>query len=428
MVRVATPLALAQAAVILMSVVDTLFVGRYDATHLAGVGVGNALSHGILVFGMGIALALEPLVAQALGAGERALAFSWWRTGSRLTLIASVPLALIALGGASISQVFDVEAAIADQAFAYTLWRTPANVLFLYWLAARAVLQSQQRTRPLLLAAFLANIVNAAADALLVDGVVTLGAAGAGAATSLSTVVLFVVARRAVNLSVPVRTADTPPTSAGRLLRVGLPVSVQLAAEFLMFSTTGIVAAAIGQAEGAAHQVALNCATLTFMFASGIGGAAGARVGAAIGQGDTPLARRRAAVAVWMTLAVMGTSAVLFALFADPLAALFTAHDEPGVTELAASLLLIAALFQLFDGAQVVIAGVLRGAGDIRVPLVITIIAYWAIGFATGVALAFGADLGARGLWFGLSAGLASASIGLGWRTIALFRRDVARL
>jgi len=432
MARFAVPLATAQAAIILMSVVDTLFVGRYDAVHLSGVGVGGALSHGILVFGMGIAFALEPLVAQALGAGEAGRAFAWWRTGARLTLIMSIPLTALVLLGAYFSEIFGVEPAIADQAFSYALWRTPANLLFLYWLAARAVLQSQQRTRPLLFAALLANIVNAAADAILVDGVVTLGAAGAGLATSLSTVILFVVASRAIALSRPdaLTPADGlgPPPSARRLLNLGLPVSLQLAAEFGMFSSVGIIAASIGAVEGAAHQIALNCATLTFMFAAGIGGAAGARVSEAVGRGDSALARRRAGVAVLLALGVMATSAVLFAVFAEPLAALFSADDEPEVQALSVQLLMIASLFQLFDGAQVVIAGVLRGVGDVKVPLLITLGAYWAVGFLVGMLLAFEGGLGARGLWFGLSAGLCTSSLGLGWRTVVVFRSDIARL
>jgi MATE family multidrug resistance protein len=429
--RLAAPLAIAQAAVILMSVVDTLVVGRFDATHLAGVGVGSAVSHGVLVFGMGFALALEPLVAQALGAGEAHRAFAWWRTGARVTLLVGVPLSALALGLTAASEAFGVEAAIVDLALDYALARTPANLAFLYWIASRAFLQSQQRTRPLLIAAAVANVLNAVADVALVDGLVTLGATGAGLATSASSLILLVVAARAIALGAPVgeapRAAGTG-VSARALLRLGAPISLQLAAEFLVFSTAGVLAAGLGAMEGAAHQVAINCATVTFMLAGGLGGAAASLVGDAVGRGDTLLARRRALAAVVLALGLMGTSAVCFALLADPLADAFTADGDPAVAGLAAELLRIAALFQLFDGAQVVLGAVLRGAGDVRVPLVMTLAAYWAVGFTVALGLAFGAGLGAVGLWLGLSAGLASASLALGLRARVVFARPIARV
>jgi MATE family multidrug resistance protein len=428
--RLAGPLAIAQAAVILMSVVDTLVVGRFDATHLAGVGVGSAVSHGVLVFGMGFALALEPLVAQALGAGEPQRAYAWWRAGARVTLLVGLPLSALALSLVAVSGHFGVDAAIIELALDYTLTRTPANLAFLYWMASRAFLQSQQRTRPLLIAAAVANVVNALADVALVDGLVTLGAAGAGLATSASSLILLAVAARAIALGAPRPAAEA--TSAGvsarALLRLGAPISLQLAAEFLVFSTAGVLAAGLGALEGAAHQVAINCATVTFMLAGGLGGAASSLIGDAIGRGETPLARRRALAAVTLALGLMGTSALAFALLADPLADAFTADGDPAVASKAAELLRIAALFQLFDGAQVVLGAVLRGAGDVRVPLVMTLAAYWAVGFTVALWLAFGAGLGVVGLWLGLSAGLAAASLALGMRARVVFARPIARV
>lgn len=435
MARLAGPLAVAQAAVILMSVVDTLVVGRFDATHLAGVGVGSAVSHGVLVFGMGFAMALEPLVAQALGAGEHARAHAWWKTGAQVTLRVALPLSVLAIGLVALAPAVGLAHDICSHALSYTLARTPANIAFLYWIASRAVLQSHQLTRPLLIAAFVANLVNAVADVLLVDGLLTLGAAGAGLATSASSLILVAVARQAISATGPEASprsdragaTATEGVSARALLRLGAPISLQLAAEFLVFSTAGLLAAGLGAVEGAAHQVAINCATFTFMLASGLGGAASSLVGDAVGRGDTRSARRRARAAVTLALGLMGTSAVGFALLADPLADAFTADAERDVAVLAADLLRVAALFQLFDGAQVVLAAVLRGAGDVRVPLFMTLIAYWGVGFVVATLLAFGAGLGALGLWLGLSAGLATASLALGLRARAVLAGAIAR-
>jgi len=425
--RLATPLALAQIGTMLMGVVDTAVVSRFSAAHAAGASLGNSVAMGLLVFGMGLAIALEPLIAQAHGAGERDRAWGWWRTGLRVSLISAIPLSFAAIALTMLAHHVGISEETRDIAVDYLIARTPGNLLFLVFMAAKSFLQSYQRSRPLLVAAIVANVFNLVADVLLVDGVVQWGAVGAGLATSVSTIVLVLIAVGAIGKSRPADTSRIPPGDTRLLLKLGLPLGIQLAAEFLVFSTCGVIATALGDIEGNAHQIALHCTSLTFMAALGISGATAARVGEAVGLSRPDLVRQRSRAGFVLTMAVMGCSALLFALFASPIVGLFS-PKEAAVFTLAAELLGIGALFQFFDGTQVLVSGALRGVGDIRFPFIVTTLGYWAVGFPVALGLTYGLDMGAHGLWYGLTAGLFAASVGLGWRYLAIERHGVDRL
>lgn len=425
--RFALPLALAQIGTMLMGVVDTAVVSRFSASHAAGTALGNSIAMGILVFGMGLSIALEPLMAQAFGARERGRAWGWWRTGLRVSLIAAIPLSLIAIGIAWFADAFGVSPETRDHGLHYLLARTPGNLVFLAWMAARSFLQSHQMTRPLLVASALANVFNLAVDLALVDGLVAWGATGAGLATSVSTAVLVWSLTRAIATHRPPAGTPIPAGDIRLLVKLGLPLGLQLAAEFLVFSTCGIIATALGDIEGNAHQIALNCTALTFMGAVGISSATAARVGEAVGLGRADLVKLRSRAGFALTMMVMGCSAILFGFFAAPIVSLFS-PKEAAVFVLAAELLGIGALFQFFDGTQVLISGALRGVGDIRFPFIVTVLGYWAVGFPFSVILTFSFDQGAHGLWYGLTVGLFAASIGLTWRYLHVERRGVRRL
>ncbi|MFO0751315.1 MAG: MATE family efflux transporter [Myxococcota bacterium] len=425
--RLAFPLAAAQMTIMLMGIVDVAVVGHYDSVHLSGTWLGHSITHGTLVFGSGIVLALEPLMAQALGAGEQGRAWSWWKTGLRVALGTAIPLSLLAVLLVSLAQLVGVPDDIQTQGLNHILARTPGNFVYVAFLAARAFLQSHQSPRALVIAAIMANVVNLGLDLALVDGLVTWGATGAGIATSFSTIVLFAVLLRAVRGHRPPPGTELPKTSARALIRVGLPLGFQLAAEFLVFTTCGVLATTLGPVSGSAHAIALQWSTLSFMAAVGLSSAAAARIGEAIGQGRPDLVRLRAKAAMLWMVIIMGTSATVYALGAPLIAELNAPHDLP-VRALASRLLLIAAFFQLFDGTQVVMSGCLRGVGDLRFPFVLTVLGYWGVGFPIAYGLAFPAGLGAEGLWYGLTAGLGAASVALAWRFVRVSSRAIVRL
>ena len=438
--RLAWPLVLAQASVMFMGIVDTAVVGHHSRLALGAVSLGNALSYAFLVFGMGFAMSLEPLVAQALGAGRRERAWEWWRVGLRVAIITGVPLAALAVASSWATELIGVETVLRERTTDYLVARTPGMLVYLVYMAARSFLQSHQRTRPLIVAAVVANVFNLVADIVLVGGDATLvklglpalgipalGAVGAGVATSVSTIVMTLMLVSAVRALKPAAEGDTTGVNARALVRIGFPLGLQLATEFLVFSSVGVLAATIDEVSAGAHQIALHCATMTFMASVGIGGAASARVGFSIGRDGGVGVRRAGAAAITLSMAVMTVSAVLFLTLSDPLAALF-APDEHAVRALAGRLIVIAGIFQLFDGLQVVSSGALRGAGDVVRPFLITTVGYWGVGFPTAVLLAFEADLGARGLWFGLTAGLGTTGIALAIRFWRLSGRSFTRL
>ncbi len=427
MARLATPLALSQMGMMLMGVVDTAIVSRFDATHAAGTTLGNSITFGLLVFGMGLSTALEPLMAQAHGANERGRVWGWWRTGVRTSIAMGLPLSILAIVLTALSHHVGIDREIRDRGLEYVLARTPANLVMLLWMSARSFLQSHQYTRALLIGAFIANVFNLFANMALVDGFVQWGAGGAGIATSVSTIALVWVLTRAIAGHRPPPGTTIIEGDGKLLMRLGLPLGLQLAAEFIVFSTCGVLATTLGAAEGNAHQIALHCTTMTFMAAVGVSGATAARVGEAIGMHRPDLMRMRARAGFLLTIAIMGTSAILFALFAPWIVGLFNPAAFE-VRALSVQLLGIAALFQLFDGTQALVSGALRGVGDVRFPFVLTVIAYWGIGFPVAIALCYAADLGLAGLWYGLTAGLFAASVGLMGRYLLVERRGVERL
>ena len=439
--RLAGPLIVAQASVMMMGVVDTAVVGHYDRLELGAVSLGNALTFALLVFGMGFSMALEPLVAQSLGAREPERAWAWWRVGLKVAAVAGIPLTLLAVFSAEVTAPLGVDAALRERATAYLVARAPAMLVFLVYLSARSVLQSHQRTRPMVVAAVVANVFNLLTDIVFVGGDATLvdlglpalgipayGAVGAGAATSVSTILMTVMLLRDVHRLRPRAVGPAPAgVTARALVHIGMPLGLQLATEYLVFSGVGVLAASLGEVPAGAHQIALHCSTLTFMVAVGFGGAASARVGYSVGHDGGATVRVAGNAALLLVVLTMAVTALIFLLLNDPLAALFS-PDDPEVRGLAASLITIAGLYQIFDGLQVVAAGALRGAGDVRLPFVITALGYWGIGLPTAALLAFEADLGARGLWYGLTAGLGVTGLALVLRFWRLSRGRLTRL
>jgi MATE family multidrug resistance protein len=198
-----------------------------------------------------------------------------------------------------------------------------------------------------------------------------------------------------------------------RLFRVGWPIGVAYGLEVGLFAVTALLMGTFGTTALAAHQVAIQCAAFTFMVPLGIGMAATVRVGQAVGRGDTGGIRRAGYVALCLACLFMLGTAVIFWTVPEAIVSLYLDLGDPrnaAVVRLAAVLLGIAAVFQLFDGAQVVLVGALRGLEDTRGPMVANFFAYWVIGLTTGAVLGFGYDRGAPGLWWGLVVGLAAAA------------------
>jgi MATE family multidrug resistance protein len=210
------------------------------------------------------------------------------------------------------------------------------------------------------------------------------------------------------------------------LLRLGVRIGLQLLAEVSVFAVASVLCGAIGKQAAAAHQVAITLAAFTFCVALGIAAATSVRVGFHVGRGDTPAARRAGFLGLGLGTAFMTASALTFLALPAPLASVLT--DDAAVVGAAAPLVMIAAVFQLSDGAQTVAAGALRGAGDAQAPLLANVAGHYAVGLPIAVALGFTADLGAPGIWWGLCAGLTAVAASLTWRFAALSSRPIRRV
>lgn len=426
LLRLAAPLALAFGGNQLLSFVDTAMVGRLGATELAGVALGSGLFFAVSVLGVGAVLGMDPLVSQAIGAGEGARARAVVRAGMRLAAVVGLVLALLVGLTPPRLGLAGVEPGAQREAMALVLGRIPGLVPFLWVTAIRSYLQAVGMTRPILVAVVVANVANVVANGLLIFGdraletvglpavgLPALGVLGAGLGSSVATIAQLAVTWWALGKATAPGDGDTAVT-ARDVLRIGWPIGLTLLAEVGAFAGAGVLAGRIGPEAAAGHQVAITIASMSFCVSMGIASATTVRVGRAVGRGDAEGARRAGFAGIAASLAYMMACAVVLAVFAGPIARVLS--DRPEVLAAAVPLVQIAAFFQLSDGLQVTGAGALRGIGDTRFIQWANLFGHYLVGLPLAVWLAFHGGLAERGLWWGLSAGLTAVAVPLVWR------------
>lgn len=426
--RLALPLALAQMGQALMGLVDTAVLGRVSAQAQAAAGLGNSLTFTVSYFGMGVMLALDPLVAQAIGAKDEARARSWLWQGVWLAGVVSVPILLAMAVLPALLVPFGVKPELADGAREYMLWRLPGVPLLMLFVGTRSYLQSVGRPAAAFWAMVLANLANLALDVLLIFGagpVPALGVAGAAIATTVCTGLQFAVLLLVLG-PVPQGTARRPDQARlKQALTLGLPIGLHFLAESGLFSLSGVLAGRLGAEAVAAHQVVLTTASVTFCVAVGIGSAAATRVGWSIGAHDVAGARRAGFTAFASAAVFMCFASVGFLTFPRLLGGLLS--NDARVIEVVVALFVVAAVFQVSDGVQAVGAGALRGAGDTRFTLWANLVGHWLIGLPVAVLLGVKGTLGVVGLWWGLSAGLTAVAVALLVRFHLVTRHAIPR-
>ncbi len=431
---VAVPVVIVEVGLMFMGVVDTLIVGRVSAEALAAVALGNLYFFNCIVIAVGTLMALDPLVSQAVGAGDRVAVTRALQRG----IVLSVALGLVTMAGmipaGPLLRAFRQPAEVIPDATTYIHVSAAGMIPFLGFIVLRQSLQALGRLAPIVVTIVIANLLNAALNWVLVFGNLgapRLGVAGSAIATAIGRFVLFgmLLALTWRDLRPHLHALERASLSWAplrRMLALGLPIGLQQFLEFSVFGTVGLLMGTFGAAQVAAHQIALNMAALTFMVPLGVAAAAAVRVGHAVGAADAPRSRRAARISYVVAAGFMSTTAVLFLALPRPLSALYT--SDAAVIAIAASLLPIAGLFQVVDGLQAVGAGVLRGLGDTRIPLIAMLSGHWLIGLPVSLVLAFRTGMGPQGLWWGFVAGLTSVAIFLLIRVRFLFRRGVSRV
>jgi len=410
----AWPVVLGHLGTMGMGVVDTMMVGRLGADALASVSLGHTWSWLVLVTVTGGAHGLDPHFAQAFGARKPHAAGATLIQGLALLSLLSLPvLALHFLAGPALS-LMGQPAQLIPTADAYVRVLAPSIPMVLGFQVLRQYLQGDGWMRPAAWVVFLANGVNALLNWVLIYGGLggpALGEVGSAWATLIARTFmlagLLVLGWPLVKKGMAGWAGAVSPARLIALARDVVPVGLQVGLESWAFGGSTMLVGLLGAIPLAAHTVTLNMAALSFMVPLGISAAASTRVGNLMGEG------RSWTVAAWTAVglgaSVMLASASAYTLLPEPLLRLFT--DDAAVLLVGAGLLPLLAAFQIFDGIQVVSFGVLRGAGDVRLPALANVLGYWVLGLPIGCWLAFPGGWGARGIWLGLTIGLAVVAV-----------------
>jgi MATE family multidrug resistance protein len=426
MVALAYPLVLTNLAQALIATTDVVLLGWAGPHALAAASLGVNLVNACVFFGTGLVSAAAPMIAQALG--ERGSAVRDVRRTVRQTLWVSVALAvpmwLILWQAEPILLLFGQRPDLARDAVRLVHPMMIGLLPLFFYYVLRAFVSALEQPIWAFVIGVVAVVLNAVLNYALIFGrlgLPSLGLFGAGLGSALSNLFMFagmalVVTRqrrfRRFHLFGHWWRADWPRFLA--VWRLGLPIAVTVGFEVTIFNCAVFLMGLIGTAELAAHAIAVQLAALCFMIPLGLAQAATVRVGLAYGRGDAAGVARAGRAALAITMAVMAMTATILLSQRYHLVALFLQPANPAdrhVAALAVSFLLVAALFQFFDGAQAVGAGMLRGLQDTFVPMVLALVGYWIVGLGTAVLLAFWMGWGGLGVWIGLAAGLATVAV-----------------
>jgi MATE family multidrug resistance protein len=421
MLRLALPVVIAELGWTTMSTVDTIMVGRLSAEAIGAVALGSALFLGVTIFGMGLLLGLDTVISQAYGAGNLRDCHRSLVHGIYLALALTPPLTLVLHGVVRLLPRFGIAPGVLTLTVPYMRPIIWSLLPLLLYAASRRYLQATGHEKVVMTAYIAANLLNALVNWTLIFGKLgfpRIGVAGAAWATFLSRVFMagFLLAailyydRKGPRQLLPLPLAIEWPRVL-RLLDLGIPAALQITLEVGLFSAATALAAGLDADSLAAHQIAITVASTTFMVPYGVSSAAAVRVGQAVGRRDPDGVVRAGWMAIALGVGFMGSAALALWIVPRPIIAFFT--SDPGVLGVGVSLLSVAALFQLFDGLQVVTIGVLRGLGDTRTPMFAGLFGYWVLALPAGWALAFPLGLGVRGLWFGMLVGLFAVGVSL---------------
>ncbi len=418
------PLVIAQLAQISLSTTDVIMVGWLGPRYLAAATLANSLFIATQLFGMGVIEAVAPMVAQARGARDVRSVRRTLRQGIWVALLLSIVLLPILWNVGNLYRLLgqDEELVVMAERFVhYAVWLIFPSLQIV---VLRSFLSAHGATRVVLVFTVIGFFANALLDYALIFGnwgFPRLELAGAGIATTcvnfvtLTLTLIYVQThRRFRRYHMFHNFFHADWRRFFEILRIGVPIGFMRLAEVLLFTSAALLQGWLGEDQIAAHAIALQLTSISFMVPLGLSTAATVRVGLAMGERDREGIRLAGWAALTLTLIFMSMTCVLFLLAPGPLVGLFLDPTDPAnahAIELATSYMVVAGLFQLFDGTQATMSGALRGLSDTNVPLIIAFLGYWAVGFPICYFLAFPAGIGGVGIWLGLAAGLASVGV-----------------
>ena len=434
LLRLALPIVVVQLGTMLMGVIDTIMVGHVSARALAAVALGNLYFWACSIFGMGVLMALDPVVAQAVGAKDEVAVARGFQRGFLLAVLLTIPISIVLLFTDPVLRALGQGPDVVPLAVSYVLYCVPGVLPFLAFTVLRQTLQAMERVRPIVVTMIIANAANVVLNWVLIFGKLgapALGVGGAAWATTvarwLMVVLLFVIAWRPLRpYLLPLRADTFLLAPLGRMLALGAPIGLQFQLEYGIFAVVGLLMGTMGTTPLAAHQVAINIASFPFMVPMGVAAAVAVLVGHAVGRGDAFGARQAATAALVTGVGFMALMAIVLVVAPGLIARIYTV--DAAVIAIAVVLIPLAGFFQVFDGMQVVCGGILRGLGDTHSPLITNIVGFWVLGLPLGVWLGVRLGHGPAGLWWGLVVGLAVVGLALLVRVQVRMKRALKRV
>ncbi|MDX1627982.1 MAG: MATE family efflux transporter [Fulvivirga sp.] len=420
----AYPVMLSQLGHMMVNVADSVMVGQLGAVPLAGASLANVIFHLLLMFGIGVSYAVTPLVAAADGEKNTQKSGQLLKHALLInTLTGAILFALVALGG-PILYLLNQPPEVVEKAIPYLNIVTLSLIPLMLFQTFRQFAEGLSYTKQAMIIVIVSNLINIGLNYIMIYGKLgfePMGLNGAGWASFIARMILaawiglyIFYGKQFKFFRSGFAVGRYSKTMLRKLLSLGIPAGLQFIFEVGAFGFAVIMIGWIGTEELAAHQIAINLAAISYMMASGLSAAATIRVGNQLGKKDFQTLRAAAFTLYVMVTIFMATCALIFIVGRHWLPALYI--DNPEVISIASSLLVIAGFFQISDGIQVLSLGALRGLEDVKVPSILTFIAYWVLALPTGYFLGFHAGLGAKGVWYGLLTGLTIVAVVMFWR------------
>ncbi|AMS27511.1 hypothetical protein AEM51_11280 [Bacteroidetes bacterium UKL13-3] len=422
-IQLSYPIIIGQVGIVLMGVADVVMIGKVDASNLAAAAFANSIYFLVSILGIGTLTAVSPLVAKSKGAGHPNECAILFRQGINAAVLLSIFISSVMLFLTFNLDLFGQDAEVTKLTTDYLHILNSGTILMLLFFAIKQFSDGLSITKPSAVITIIALLLNVFLNWILIYGkfgLPALGLNGAGIATTFSRLFMAVSMISYVlwfSLYKPyLKRKDTSQNNffLVEIFKVGLPSGFQYAFEVGAFAAAAIIIGWYGKFELAAHQVAINIASVTYMIATGISAGGSIAVGDALGRKHKQDLLKSGRAALIMGTVFMGGCGILFAFANHFIVGLYT--NDVRVAQMASNLIWIAALFQLSDGIQCVSLGVLRGIADTKVPTLVTVVAYWIIGIPAGLWMAEYFEIGLYGIWFGLSVGLTFSAIMLTMR------------
>lgn len=417
LLKLALPLVLTQAGQMTIQLIDNAMVGHFGTAELAAASFANNIYVVIMLLGLGVFMGITPLVGHARGAKNDYQAAATMRSGFALAALLIPGITLVSWSIAWIIPYMGQTDEVARLAVPYYRTLVVALVPFLLFTLLKQIGEGLGNTMAAMVATILSNLLKVVLNYALIFGNLgcpELGLMGAGYATIISRIamplLLYAGLMRLKSLRpyfTLMRTIKAASHELIKILRIGLPIAVQLVLEVSSFAFSAVMMGWLGNVPLASHEIAIGLAGFTFMIANGVAMATTIRISFRLGTSDYESMERISYSAVHLVLAYMGLCGLGFLLFRNQLPYIFT--TDARVIAQAASLLAIAALFQLFDGLQAVCLGILRGFADVKAPMLISVFSYMVIGLSISYVCAFSLKAGPEGIWYGFLAGLVIA-------------------